>query len=242
MKISKSKAALIIIPAAVIVCLLAAFFIYTSFYYRADSTALQALVSDERVTVTQTDYGWFFDGSSEENALMFYPGAKVEETAYAPFLRKLAENGMDVCLVKMPFHLALFGEFRATFVMEQYDYDHWYIGGHSLGGSMAANYVASQDGTVEGLVLCASYPVKKINDDITEIMIYGSEDKVLNMKRLEESRKLAPEGFTEYIIEGGNHAGFGNYGAQDGDGAASISPEMQQDEAVEVILRELNTV
>ena len=81
------------IPVLVIALLIAAFLIYTGRYYRAGDVARSMLESDETVLVTQTDYGWLFDGPSEGDALIFYPGAKVEETAYAPLLHALAEAG-----------------------------------------------------------------------------------------------------------------------------------------------------
>ena len=83
---------------------------------------------------------------------MFYPGAKVEETAYAPLLRAIAEAGMDACLVKMPFRLAIFGVDRADRVMAAHDYERWYIGGHSLGGAMAARYAAGHASRLAGVV------------------------------------------------------------------------------------------
>ena len=214
------------------------FFVYTQDYYRADDVAKAALVSDAEVQVTQTDYGWFFDGPSEENALVFYPGAKVEETAYAPFVRLLSRNGMDVCLVKMPFRLAIFGSQRAGKVMEQYSYSHWYIGGHSLGGAMAADYAARQKEAFEGVILCAAYPVKALPRQMKEILIYGSEDQVLNRKKVEKAVRFAPEIYVEHVIEGGNHAWFGSYGEQKGDGKASISAKEQWEEAVRVILNQ----
>ena len=97
-----------IIPVAILALVASAFFIYTGIYYRADEAAYKAMGSDERVEVIRTDYGWLFDGPAEETALIFYPGAKVEAKAYAPMLRMLAEEGMDVCLVEMPFRLAFF--------------------------------------------------------------------------------------------------------------------------------------
>ena len=102
-----------IIPAFVLGLIIAVFLIYTGIYHHADATAFTALQTDETVSVTQTAYGWFFDGPSEDNLLVFYPGAKVEETAYAPLLHGLAEQEMDVCLVRMPFRLAVFGAEKA---------------------------------------------------------------------------------------------------------------------------------
>ena len=114
--------------AAVLLVVLAVFWgIYVNTYYHADESAGAFLVSDEQVRVEKTEYGWFLDGPSEENALIFYPGAKVEETAYAPILHRFAEEGMDVCLVKMPFRLAFFGISKASDVMAQYEYENWYI-------------------------------------------------------------------------------------------------------------------
>ena len=108
----------------VLTLLAAAFGIYTGQYYRADALALSALKSDEQVTVTPAEDGWLFDGPSETDALIFYPGGKVEETAYAPLLHRLAADGMDVFLVKMPFRLAVFGVNKARDVMQRGSYDH----------------------------------------------------------------------------------------------------------------------
>ena len=138
-------------------------------------------------------------------------------------------------------------------VMDQYDYSRWYVGGHSLGGAMAAGFAAehgeaSEDvlreeapegvlhgGTLEGVILLAAYPTDPLDPDMSEILIYGSEDEVLNMQSLEESRQYAPEHLTEHIIKGGNHAQFGSYGEQKGDGKASLCMEEQIEETVQVI-------
>ena len=226
-----------IIPLAVVLALAAAFFLYAGIFYHADETAKAALESNETVTVSMTDYGWFFDGPSEEDALIFYPGAKVEASAYAPFLRLLAEEGMDVCLVEMPFRMAVFGMNKADAVMKEYSYEHWYIGGHSLGGAVAANYAAEHGKELTGLVLCSAYPTKEMDDGLLMLTVYGSEDRVLNPERVEEGRAFAPSESYEFVIQGGNHAQFGSYGTQKGDGEASISAEEFRKAAVEFVIR-----
>ena len=168
----KSKKLLWIIPVIVLSVLFGCFFIYVENYYHADPSALIALESDETVSITKTDFGWLFDGPSESDALIFYPGAKVEETAYAPLLRLLAEEGTDVLLVKMPFRLAVFGADKANALLSEFGYARWYIGGHSLGGAMAANYAAEHPGQINGLFLLASYPTKRIDDAVTAISVY----------------------------------------------------------------------
>lgn len=217
-----------LIPIIVLAVLAGTFIVYTGDYYRADDAARAALRSGGGVRVDKTGYGYRFDGPSDDAALVFYPGGKVEAEAYAPFLRRLAAAGVDVCLVRMPFRLALFGIESADAVMARYDYPRWYVGGHSLGGAMAAVYAAHHGEALAGVVLCAAYPTRALDGHLTEICVYGSEDGVLNRKKLEEGRACAPEAYFEHVIEGGNHAGFGNYGAQKGDGAATISAEAQQ--------------
>ena len=147
-----------LVPIIVLAALAGTFIVYTGDYYRADDAALRALESFGGVRVMRTGYGYRFDGPSEDAALVFYPGGKVTPEAYAPFLRRLAAMGVDVCLVKMPFRLALFGIESADAVMGQYDYPRWYVGGHSLGGAMAAAYATHHGDALAGVVLCAAYP------------------------------------------------------------------------------------
>lgn len=225
-----------IILIALLALLAAGFFAYFLNYYHAVDTA--ALESDADVTVSSASYGWFFDGPGEDKALIFYPGAKVEETAYAPLLHLLASRGMDACLVKMPFRFAIFNSGAAADVMKQHSYDTWYIGGHSLGGAMAANYAAGHAEEYAGVILLAAYPTKRLPDSLKEVLIAGSEDRIVNRRRIEKARKQAPADYVEHEIVGGNHAQFGNYGAQKGDGEATISAEEQIEEAVGVILSE----
>ena len=222
------------IPAALL-ALAAAFWLYTADYYRADEAAKAALVSDGAVAVSRTDYGWLFDGPSGERALIFYPGAKVEETAYAPFLHTLAAQGVDVCLVRMPFHLAVFGINRADAVIRCGGYSHWSIGGHSLGGAMAARYAADHEEALDGLVLCAAYSPSALGEALPVTVVYGTEDGVLNMDKMAAGDRFAPDDYVKEAIEGGNHAQFGSYGAQAGDGAASITAEEQQRQTAGII-------
>ena len=225
------------IPVSVLLLSFLLFLMYAAQYYHSDEIVYSALRSDETAAVIQTEYGWLFDGPSEDDALIFYPGGKVEETAYAPLLHHLAGQGMDVCLVKMPFRLAVFGVNKAEHVITHHNYAHWYIGGHSLGGVMAASYAAAHSGQLSGLYMLAAYSSKPLDETTHAVIIYGSEDGVLNMAKLEEASQYLPGDSVTYVIEGGNHAQFGNYGIQDGDGNAAISAEEQQRRTVELILQ-----
>ena len=204
------------------------------FYYPADGAAKAALVSDE-VKVSQTSYGWFFDGPSEDTAMIFYPGAGVEETAYAPLLHALAAEGMDICLVGAPMQLAFLNPHAVDRILNEIDHPVIYYGGHSLGGSIIAFCSDHSDGRLKGLIMLASYPAKALPAGLDELVIVGSEDGIIDRKRLDRSRVYVSGSYTEEVIEGGNHAQFGSYGKQHGDGTALISQDEQISRTIGII-------
>ncbi|MBR0138006.1 MAG: hypothetical protein IJM15_06310, partial [Erysipelotrichaceae bacterium] len=210
---------------------------YIGDYYHADEDALKAMASEQIVKVEERDYGWFFDGTGEDHILIFYPGAKVEEKAYAPLLHLLAERGIDVCLVKMPAHLAVLGINKAEKVMAQHECMHWYIGGHSLGGAVASIFCEKHE-AMEALILLAAYPNGPLDKNPLTVSIYGSNDGVLNMEKYRKKIGFADD-LIEYVIEGGNHAQFGSYGDQKKDKTAEISSARQIEETAEMILQAL---
>ncbi|MCR5610165.1 MAG: alpha/beta hydrolase [Lachnospiraceae bacterium] len=203
--------------------------------YSADESCKEYLQSTDTVDVSKVNEGYFFDGPGEDIAIIFYPGAKVEYTAYARLMFKIAENGKDCFLIKMPFNMAFFGMNKADDIIDNYEYDNYYIAGHSLGGAVACYYGINNPDNVKGIITLAAYSTKKIPSDMEYLFVHGSEDKVLNMDRYEKNKKNLPENSTEHIIEGGNHAGFANYGSQKGDGKLNITNEEMQDLTVKYI-------
>lgn len=212
----------------------AGFFAYLQDYYHADPKAAKYLRSGRGVEVSENEDAYFFDGPGRENAVLFYSGAKVEETAYAPLMFRLAAKGVDCFLLKLPFRMAVFKPNAAADIIRSsgsghdYDYDHWYLMGHSLGGIVASEYIAKNPGDANGIILLASYPTRPVPGSEALLSIYGSDDGCLSMYEYNESRGFRPMISSEMIIEGGNHAGFGYYGPQEGDGKAGISPFEQQ--------------
>ncbi len=173
-----------------------------------------------------------------KTGFIFYPGGKVEYTAYEPLMRSLASKGIMCVLVEMPFNLAVFNMDAADGIQDMYpQIEEWYIGGHSLGGSMAATYVESCEDEYKGLVLLGSYSTTDISQsDIDVLSIYGSEDKVLNIEKYKECQSNLPKDYQEKVIEGGCHAYFGMYGAQEGDGVPTLSNKEQIRQTTEIIL------
>ncbi|WOO36922.1 alpha/beta hydrolase [Anaerocolumna sp. AGMB13020] len=230
MKKKKIIIRILIILAAILFILAGAFLIYVLKYYKADATAQDVYSTYSESIEVGKDYTVFYPepNKNKNTGLIFYPGGKVEETAYAPIMNKLSSEGITCVLIKMPFRLAVFDVNAADGIMEKFpEITSWYMGGHSLGGAMASSYAVEHSKEVTGLILLAAYPVSK--SDIPAVIIYGSEDKVLNRDKL--------KGLTGLVeIQGGNHAQFGNYGFQKGDGTASISSEEQQMETVKAIV------
>ncbi len=199
--------------------------------------ALAALESDDEVQVETEPWLTFMPTEGEPAVgLVLYPGGRVDPRAYAPAAHELAAEGYLAVIVPMPLNLAFFAPNRATEVMAAYPaIDQWAVGGHSLGGAMAAGFAHQNPDTVPGLVLWAAYPSggADLSGYSTAVSsIYGTLDGLATEEDIAASEPLLPAATAWVPIEGGNHAQFGWYGPQPGDGTATISREEQQEQIV----------
>lgn len=240
--LTKGEKNVIRIMTIVAICAIGLFawILYANDYYEATATAKKAMQGSDVIGVTESDgyYLFFHKNQEADKGIVFYPGGKVEETAYAPMLLELAEHGYEVYLVKMPAKLAIFGMNAAEDIMEDaLHIKEWTMMGHSLGGAMAASFSAGHDEEVDQLVLLAAYSTEDLTDKEIEVFsFYGTEDKVLNMEKYEKYYSNLPEDVVEEVIEGGNHAYYAHYGEQDGDGTATITREEQQECVLDIFL------
>lgn len=216
-----------------IILFVGGFFVYASDYYHAQKTATDYLNGTENISVVPVSNGLLLDGYGNDTAIIFYPGAKVEYTSYLPLLTDLASQGIDCYIVEMPFNLAFLGKDRADDVIKNSSYNHYFMAGHSLGGAMATIYANNHD-NIDGLIFLASHSTDEIN--VPVLSIYGTNDGVMNFESYNESKPLWKDNVTELVIPGGNHAQFGYYGNQSGDGIANITAEEQQNLSVDAIL------
>lgn len=207
--------------------------------------ALAALRSDETVTVDYAVWLTFTPTAQPPTeGFIFYPGGRVDPRAYAPAAHAVAAAGYLVVIVPMPLNLAVFAPNRAEEVIAAYPtIDRWAIGGHSLGGTMAAGFVAKHPGAVDTLILWAAYPAGNASladrADLHVTSIYGTNDGLATTSDIDNSRALLPPTTTFVPIEGGNHGQFGWYGEQPGDNPATISRTAQQAITVEATVRQL---
>ena len=202
------------------------FFWYVSDYYRAEDVALEVLAQDSGITV-QDNLTILSPTSPTDTAIIFYPGAKVEAEAYLPLLDQIRQTGVICILVHMPFHMAIFDADAAGEVMDQFpEIQHWYMAGHSMGGAMASKFASDHPDEVEGLILLGAYLYGDYPEE-KALTIYGSLNQSVE-DHIDYTQNIVE-------IQGGNHAQFGNYGAQKGDLPAEISAQEQQAQTVAAI-------
>lgn len=232
---SRKKSILILAGILIIVGICVLFFRANT--YNADAYAIETVNNPTTgITVTRLDASSLFHNNAlafipeKETAagLVFYPGAMVDYEAYAPLMEACAREGILCILVNMPLNLAILDQNAADkYTTLVPNIDNWYIAGHSLGGAIASYHVYNNPEKYKGLIFLAAFSTKDLKDTgLNVLSIYGSEDKVLRQSSYQKSLSNLSD-YTEYIIDGGNHAYYAYYGEQKGDGTATITHEEQ---------------
>jgi len=199
--------------------------------------AYDALKSDSLVTVSIGNWLIFTPASSKASTgFIIYPGGRVDFRSYAPLAHAIAAEGYFVVIPQMPLNLAVFGANTANDVIKSYpQISSWAIGGHSLGGTMAAQFAYDNPSKIRGLILWAAYPPSGANlskSNLYATTIHGTNDGLVNNAQIDNSLKSLPPSTIRVDISGGNHAYFGWYGNQAGDNPATITRQLQQNQTV----------
>ena len=232
----KTKRLLWLIPLTLLILLVVGFLAWTTLFAAAP---MPEAVQDVQASTSLAGKNWLVfqpAGATASTGLILYPGGLVDARAYAPAARQIAEAGYLVVIVPMPFKLALFDAGRATEVMQAFPaIKQWALGGHSLGGAMAAQFAYQHPDQVAGLALWAAYPAA--NNSLADralrvVSIFGTRDGLATGAKIDASRPLLPADTQFVAIEGGNHAQFGWYGKQSGDNDATISRAEQQSQVI----------
>ena len=215
---------------AVLMAVILACALYLGNYYHADLDAINDFSRDFNVHRRyQQDNLLIFQPENPKSGLIFYPGGKVEHTAYIPLMEALASDGILCVLVEMPFRLAVLDISAADGIQDRFpEISRWYLGGHSLGGAMAASYLSGHTEEFEGLILLAAYATEDLSQTSLQVLsVYGSEDNVMDPGKYNANLANLPSGLTEMVLDGGCHAYFGMYGPQEGDGTPTITNREQ---------------
>lgn len=207
--------------------------------------ALAALESDDRVIVKTDSWLTFTPHNmTPTTGFILYPGGRVDARSYAPPANAIAEAGYFVVIPPMSLSLAVLNPDAATDVIAAHpEIERWAIGGHSLGGAMAADYVYKQSDATEGLILWASYPPESVDlrdrEELITLSIYGTEES--GAEKMQAAAAVLPPNTEWVAIEGGNHAQFGWYG-DDESNPATISRAEQQTQIIDATVAILNDI
>lgn len=240
---------IIIIGFAVLFILLViSFLTWAQFIYRADQVKLQEFFVNNKDSVSIIEYPEYWQISPKNNACtsenctatgyIFYPGAKVDPQAYFYKLAFIVnQTNTKLFITKPPLHLAIFGIKQADEVIKNNpDIKNWILGGHSLGGAMACEYIKGNPGKIKTLILLGSYCASDLSGlNLKVIGIHGSRDGLLDVQKVSANRSNLPPTNEDYLIEGMNHAQSGNYGPQSGDLDPTKSDEDVQAEITSII-------
>ncbi len=227
----------IIILAAVILIALAAFYAYVLVQtYQAEEAYLSEIKARDTLEIIEESRVFVIipaEINPTHPAIIFYPGGLVAPEAYLYKMGHVAEClQAPVYVIKAPFNAAIFDINAAAQVIDNFNLETAWVGGHSLGGISAARFTAENMNKVEGLFLFGSYSDQDLsNFEGKVISIMGEQDLIINRENYQEAKQSLPTGAQIIEVEGLNHSDFGNYGLQSGDGTSSLSDE----EVVEII-------
>lgn len=229
---------LIAIPIILIIAI-AGFVFWANTASQPMPEALVALTSDSAVQVSDEN-GWAVftpTNLTPGTGFIFYPGGRVDYRAYAPMAHDLAADGYLTIITPMPLNLAILDIDAADAVISAHpEIEQWVIGGHSLGGSMAARYVLNHPDAMDGLVFLAAYSDMDIsNFDVSVTSISASLDGLATPDKITAGAPLLPADTVYVEIAGGDHAQFGWYGDQAGDNPATITRDDQQAQTLAAI-------
>ena len=203
--------------------------------------AIKALESDDLVLIT--DEPWLTFSPRQNSAItgfVFYPGGRIDPRGYALLMREIASEGYLVVVPEMPINMAVFNSNVASEIIAYFpEIDHWVIGGHSVGGAMAAQYTANHSDVIEGLAIWASYPPNSTDLSslaIPVVSVYGSRELRVNDASVGERKHLLPKDTLYVRIEGGDHHQFGSYQINSKDHLATINRESQHEQIIEATL------
>ncbi len=214
-----------------LVLIVLAFLVYANIVSRGERDASIAAWTNPAVSIVSTDHSIVMSptGTNSGTGLVFIPGAKVDPYAYLYKLSGIVESdGITIVITKPTLNLAFF-DLRplAAFTTDAPAVTTWFVGGHSLGGVRAC--MLADDPQVAGLMLFGSYCANDLSATAIDVLsIGGTEDGLSTPQKIADGAPLLPTTATFVQVEGLNHAGFGNYGAQSGDRPATITSDQER--------------
>jgi hypothetical protein len=216
---------------AVLVIATVAFLVWANMVMQGERERAIEVWNDGDITITSHPGSITLSPNSGATGegLLFIPGAKVDPYAYMYKLSGLVDAGLTVVISEPTLNLAFF-DARAVADFAPYapGVTTWYVGGHSLGGVRACMLADSPD--VAGLILFGSYCANDLSSSgLAVLSISGTNDGLSTPEKIAGAASFLPGDATFVDIFGANHASFGDYGVQPGDGTATVTTEEVRD-------------
>ena len=207
---------------------LVGFLTFFHIVFPADRAATLDVFRDSRVTVEARDNRVIMSPTQDTDSvgMLYFPGARVDPYSYLYPLVDIAAEGTTVVIVDPLFNMALIDSRGVgELTRDLPKVSEWVLAGHSLGGVKAC--LEADHPSVTHLVLFASYCATDISSlDIGVLQIVGDQDGLLDNDLRVEAFSLLPAGEdATLVVPGANHADFGTYGPQPGDGPSSYTNE-----------------
>lgn len=205
------------------------FLVWANVLFLADREVVLDALNNPEVSISTVDEGVLIEpttAAEPATGLVFVPGAKVEPFAYVGVLAEVVSaSGITVLITEPTLNLALVDQRPLeAFTSAAPEVTQWAVGGHSLGGVRACFLAETPD--VVALVLFGSFCANDLSgSDLAVLSLEGSNDELTTQQQIEDARALLPEDAVRVLIAGANHASFGDYGPQPGDGPLETDRE-----------------
>lgn len=164
-----------------------------------------------------------------DTLFILYPGGLVRPQAYEWLGAALTPFGVRTIIPAFPFDLAVLRPNRAGALLQALAEEpstRVVVGGHSLGGAMAARFVARQPGMADALVLLGAFSAE--SDDLSaaplDVLVLAAEhDGLATLAEVRAGLARLPPAAELVVIGGAVHSFFGRYGPQRGDGLPTVT-------------------
>ena len=198
--------------------------------YQAEPYYLELIMADKNIVIEEERNYYRITPASPDPSIkpiIYYPGGLVAPEAYLYKMGVVASNlKQDIYIIKAPFNAAIFNTGTAGAIIDRYELNEVWVGGHSLGGIAACRYTYANPNKVYGLFLYGSYCDQDISNFTGPILsIMGLQDLIINRENYSMAKTQLPESAVIIEVEGLNHSDFGNYGLQEGDGESNLTNE-----------------
>lgn len=217
--------------------------------YPLNDLVLTALESSDSVVVARDEKLVTFTPTHNPKSLgyVFLPGGNVAFETYAPLVRRIAETGVFVAIPKVLFNLAIADQNAPDRVLDVYgdQYENWFVGGHSLGATVACFYAKEKYSTtkMKGLILFDGFATKGKTLYDFPLQMLSVESGIKSSKKwnaFQDAEQYNPKDTEYYVVQGGNHRQFGDYGeVQPFDTVATITRKEEQDIAATAVIEYL---